>query len=188
MSKAQHPDFNLQFIKDNINQWSLAANNYHREAEKAYTRMRSYLTLYQFRLSEQEKCDIREMVSQHLDEIDQHDLVTDMDNYLDGFCFKIDKSVLPLLTPEKPKPTAVKIEIAPPNIQPMPAIQNRQFMQPPIAKPTIQPIPEQIIEPMQPALPEPTQEMLDSFIPITHVSDNAVDYSDLDFYTRQFYQ
>ena len=31
-----------------------------------------------------------------------------MDNYLDGFCFKLDKSILP-----KRQPTEVKIQIAP---------------------------------------------------------------------------
>ena len=179
MSKAQHPEFNLDFIKDSINQWSLAATNYHREAEKAYTRMRSYLTLYQFRLSEQEKCDIREMLSQHLDEIDQYDLVTDMDNYLAGFCFKLDKSVLPSLkTEQKPKPTAVNIKIASTQNQtksPEPPQSSKNFIQ--------QPIVNQNQEP----LPELENTILDTLIP-ANFHDNAVDYNDLDFYARQFYQ
>jgi len=179
MSNVQHLDFNLQFVKDNINQWSQAATIYHREAEKAYTRMRSYLTLYQFRLSEQEKCDIREMLSQHLDEIDQHDLVTDMDNYLDGFCFKLDKSVLPpLKTEQKPNTTAVNIKIAPPHNQ------NKPLVQPQTSSNFIQ---QPMVNKIQEPLPELENTLLDTFIP-ANFHDNAVDYNDLDYYTRQFYQ
>ena len=64
------------------------------------------MTLWQFRLNDDQKCDIRERLAQHLDEITDHDFVHDLDSYLEGFCFQLDKSVLPV------KPKEVKIDIA----------------------------------------------------------------------------
>ena len=48
------------------------------------------------------------MLSQDLDELEKVNLIEDMDNYLDGFCFKLDKTILP-----KRQPTEVKIQVAP---------------------------------------------------------------------------
>ena len=115
-TRKQLESFNLDFIKENMKQWVEASGKYEKEAEKAYNRMRSYLTLYQFRLTDEEKYNIREMLSQNLDDIDKADLVDEMDGYLEGFCFKLDKSVLP--QPEDSKPTSVKIKVAPEPPQP----------------------------------------------------------------------
>ena len=109
------------------------------------------------------------MLSQSLDEIEKIDLVEDMDNYLDGFCFKLDPSVLPKAT--KPKPTAVKIEIAPENVRNM--------------QPVKQAEPESQQQPQQHPLPDLDHQMLDTVIPATF-NDNAVDYTD--FYQLQFFQ
>lgn len=191
MSNSQQPDFNLEFIKDGINEWSLAATTYQREAEKAYTRIRSYLTLYQFRLSEQDKCDIREMLTEHLDEIDKNDLVADMDSYLDGFCFKLDKSVLSSFKLVKTPPTEVKIAIAQPETANIPntklttQTQTQEQLES-IRKPQKIRPDEPVDQHMQQYLSAPTQEMLDTYNPANNFS--AVDYDDLDFYTRQFFQ
>ena len=160
MSNEQHLDFNLQLVKDLMNEWSTAAAKYERDAEIAYSKLRSYLSLYQFRLQDDQKCNIREMLSQSLDELEKQNFIDDMDNYLDGFCFKLDKSVLPKLG--RPKPTAVKIKIAPEVTQPMPPVQ------------------------LQP-LPDPDQQTLDTFAPV-NFTENAIDYNDLDFYQMQFFQ
>ena len=107
-SSKQLQDFDLQFVQESMREWSNLAQVYEREAEKVYTKLRSYLTFHQFRLDDQQKCEIREMLSQDLDELEKVNLIEDMDNYLDGFCFKLDKSILP-----KRQPTEVKIQIAP---------------------------------------------------------------------------
>lgn len=182
MSTAQHPEFNLQFIKDNISEWSEAANKYHKDAEKAYGRIRSYLTLYQFRLSDQAKCDIREMLTQHLDELDKHDLITDMDNYLDGFCFKLDKSVLPAINTDK---VTINRQTCSPAYIPVQQSQNLNQQQ--ISDQDRQNLNQQMPEVTQ-CLPQHNQEMFDSYVPVDAFSDNAIDYNDLDFYARQFYQ
>ena len=168
MSNQAHQNFNLQFVKDVMNQWTAAAINYEREAEKSYSMLRSYLTLYQFRLDDNQKHDIREMLSQSLDEIEKMDMVEDMDNYLDGFCFKLDPSVLPTAT--KPKPKSVKIEIAPDNTVGM---QSAKYQPPPQHQPQQQP------------MPELDNEMLDTFVPV-NFTENAVDFTD--FYQMQFIQ
>ena len=107
-------NFKIDFVKHLMQQWTESARVYEREAEKYYTKMRSYLTMYQFRLSDQDKCEIREMLSQSLDEIEKNNVIEDMDHYLDGFCFKIDKSVLPKCPPKE-----VKIAISPEPKQPL---------------------------------------------------------------------
>ena len=61
MSNQSHLNFDLQFVKDIMGQWSSAAIEYEKEAEKAYTKLRSYLSLHQFRLADNqntksEKC------------------------------------------------------------------------------------------------------------------------------------
>ena len=93
--RKQLEDFNQDFVTKTMKNWVHASMYYQREAEKSYSKLRSYLTMYQFRLSDKEKLDIREMLSGELDKIDNNDQVEDMDNYLDGFCFKMDTSILP---------------------------------------------------------------------------------------------
>ena len=92
-----------------MREWSKLSSSYEEQSKKLYQKIRSYLTLYQFRLSEQQKCDIREMLSQELDEIESSsNIIEEMDAYLEGYCFEFDKSILP-----KKTPTSVKIQIAP---------------------------------------------------------------------------
>lgn len=172
----QLESFNLQFVKDAMNQWTTAATSYEREAEKAYTKMRSYLTLYQFRLSEEEKYNIRETLSQCLDEIDKMDLVDDMDNYLDGFCFKLDRSVIPNYKKIKPIPKAVQIEIAP---QPSSSTMHEQmYEQSTTHQPTT---PQPIGTNMQETIFSPANSPV-------NFNETAMDYNNLDFYTMQFFQ
>ena len=91
----QLADFDPEFVTRVMDEWRVAAENYHKHASNAYSRLRSYLTLYQFRLNEDKKCQIREKLSQMLDEIESNDeLVKDMDSYLAGFCFRLDKSIV----------------------------------------------------------------------------------------------
>ncbi len=109
----QLQDFDLHFVQETMREWSNLAQNYENEAQKIYTKLRSYLTFHQFRLNDQQKYEIRDMLSQELDELEKVNVIEDLDNYLDGFCFKLDKSILP-----KRQPTEVKIQIAP---EPKPA-------------------------------------------------------------------
>ena len=191
MSRQPNQNFNLQFVKDIMLQWTNAAVNYEREAEKAYTKLRSYLTLYQFRLDDNQKHDIREMLSQSLDDIEKMNLIEDMDNYLDGFCFKIDPSVLPAIS--KPKPTSVKIEIAPSqSIQEQQNERQKHQRHPQyLTQQSPQPLKKHNITETQTRQPqihdhnEPDQEMLDTFAPISF-NENAVDFTD--FYQLQFLQ
>ena len=44
------------------------------------------------------------MLSQKLDDIEKINLIDDMDNYLDGFCFKFDKSIMPVDSVTKKSP------------------------------------------------------------------------------------
>ena len=108
-NRKQLEKFNLQFVKETMQTWTDCSKIYERESYRVYSRLRSYLTLYQYRLSDKEKHDIREMLSQSLDDIDNINLIEDMDNYLDGFCFKFDKSIIipfePLAAEMKPKLT-----------------------------------------------------------------------------------
>ncbi len=163
-------NFKIDFVKHLMQQWTESAQVYEREAEKYYTKMRSYLTMYQFRLSDQDKCEIREMLSQSLDEIEKNNVIEDMDNYLDGFCFKIDKSVL-----SKCPPKEVKIAISPEPKQPL-------------VKPVTAPVP--ITYTFDSAPDETKFDTIDSnqtFVsesPFYEFSDNAFD---LDFYTQQFF-
>ena len=91
----QLDNFDSNFVKATVEEWRIAAEKYQREAAQAYKKLRSYLTLYQFRLDDAQKCDIREKISETLDEIENNDgFLKDMDSYLDGFCFALDKSVL----------------------------------------------------------------------------------------------
>ena len=108
-SNRQQLTFNPEFIFSEIKEWKNAAEKYDKAAGIHYKKIRSYLTLWQFRLSDQQKCDIREKLAQYLDEISENDHVQDLDSYLEGFCFQLDKSVLPN---QLPKPNEVKIEIA----------------------------------------------------------------------------
>ena len=176
MSNNKEFDFNLQFIKENMKMWTQAANVYHREAEQAYARMRSYLTLYQFRLSDQQKCDIRELLSQHLDNIEEHDLIRDMDNYLDGFCFKLDKSVLPNL---KPAPKSVKIEIA----QPATPTQSTLAQSNPSNQINNHQTTTSLYQPMG-TLPNIDYEIFENIAPLNETT--VKDFTDI--YAMQFYQ
>ena len=108
-TNRQQLTFNPEFIFSEIKEWKNAAEKYDQAAGIYYKKIRSYLTLWQFRLSDQQKCDIREKLAQYLDEISENDHVQDLDSYLEGFCFQLDKSVLPN---QLPKPKEVKIEIA----------------------------------------------------------------------------
>lgn len=108
-SNGQQLTFNPEFIFSEIKEWKNAAEKYDQAAGIYYKKIRSYLTLWQFRLSDQQKCDIREKLAQYLDEISENDHVQDLDSYLEGFCFQLDKSVLPN---QLSKPKEVKIEIA----------------------------------------------------------------------------
>ncbi len=105
--QRQHQNFDLNFVKETMAEWNKLSQHYNQQAEKVYIRLRSYLTLYQFRLDDQQKSDIREMLSQDLDAL-ENPLIEDFDNFLDGYCFKLDKTLLP-----KKQPTEVKIQIAP---------------------------------------------------------------------------
>ena len=93
-NRKQLEKFNLQFVTDTMQTWSDCSKTYEKESYRVYSRLRSYLTLYQYRLTDKEKHDIRDMLSQSLDDIDKINLIEDMDNYLDGFCFKFDKSII----------------------------------------------------------------------------------------------
>ena len=108
-SNRQQLTFNPEFIFSEIKEWKNAAEKYDQAAGIYYKKIRSYLTLWQFRLSDQQKCDIREKLAQYLDEISENDHVQDLDSYLEGFCFQLDKSVLPN---QLPKPKELKIKIA----------------------------------------------------------------------------
>ena len=130
-------------------------NMQEKSAERSYGLLRSYLTLFQFRLPDAEKHEIRDLLSHFLDELEEKGgFLEDMDSYLEGFFFRPDPSVL------KPKPTAVKIEIAQPISQTeMPTPQPTQPSTSSVERPhsSLQ-SPQYEIE----ALPEPTKEMLDS--------------------------
>ena len=99
-------NFDPNFIFSEMENWKVAAEKYDQAARQHYQKIRSYLTLYQFRLNDDIKCEMREKLAQALDEICSHDFVHDLDSYLEGFCFTLDKSVLPT------RPNEVKIEIA----------------------------------------------------------------------------
>ena len=86
--------FNPEFIFSTMKMWRKEFDKYEQSSMIHYKRIRSYLTLWQFRLSEDTKCEIREKLAEHLDEITDHDYVQDLDSYLEGFCFQFDKSVL----------------------------------------------------------------------------------------------
>ena len=96
-----------------MDEWKQEAEKYDLVAQKHYKKIRSYLTLFQFRLNDAEKCDLREKLAQNLDDLaGTNDFIQDLDSYLEGFCFKLDKSVLPN------QPKEVKIEIAQPEQTP----------------------------------------------------------------------
>jgi hypothetical protein len=161
-NKKQLERFNLQFVKDTMKSWSDSAAIYEHESFKSYSRLRSYLTLYQYRLSDHEKHDIRELLSQSLDEIDKTNLIDDMDSYLDGFCFKFDKSVIStdLLLPKR-----IKLE--------------------PTDELKIEPVHE--IEDNKPIeQKDVTNKSYEQ--PSDYYCDNATDSNDLDYYTLQFLQ
>ncbi len=161
MSK-QLEKFDTSFVKNAMRDWTNISAKYETEAGTVYKRIRSYLTLYQFRLTEQEKCDIREMLSQELDEIESSaNIVDEMDSFLEGYCFKFDKSVLP-----KPHPTEVKVEIAPETIQQKPSNSAQKYNPTPPST--------------QSTCSETTTDNLSD-------SDTNTD-TDFDFFTYQFFQ
>ena len=98
MSKRKLNSFNRSFITETIDSWVKLAKKYREDSEALYVRLRSYLTMYQYRLSDDEKCEIRENLSKKLDEIDNFDQIDNMDNFLDGFCFKLDSSIIPSMS------------------------------------------------------------------------------------------
>ena len=107
-TRKQLQQFDIDFVKSAMREWIQLSNEYEKNAGNIYKKLRSYLTLYQFRLNDSEKCDIREMLSQDLDEIEKVNIVEEMDSYLEGYCFQFDKSILP-----KRQPTEVKLQICP---------------------------------------------------------------------------
>ena len=112
-------NFDENFIFSEMENWKATAERYDHAARQHYKKIRSYLTLYQFRLSDGQKCEIREKLAQCLDEICSHDFVHDLDSYLEGFCFTLDKSVITT------QPKEVKIKIEPKETKPTsPASQN----------------------------------------------------------------
>ena len=100
-------NFDENFIFSEMENWKATAERYDHAARQHYKKIRSYLTFYQFRLSDGQKCEIREKLAQCLDEICSHDFVHDLDSYLEGFCFTLDKSVI------RTQPKEVKIQIQP---------------------------------------------------------------------------
>ena len=171
MSK-QLQDFNLNFVQETMREWSNAAQSYEHETQKIYTKLRSYLTFHQFRLNDQQKCEIREMLSQELDELEKVNFIEDMDNYLDGFCFKFDKSILP-----KRQPKEVKIQIAP---EPhLPQLQQKDLsIHAPIESDTfknrapVNPLNTPVNQSYKPDYPP----VYTNNSPLTPAFDNAVDY------------
>lgn len=169
-TSKQLENFNLQFVKDAMNQWTAAATIYETEAKRAYIKTRSYLTLYQFRLSDDQKYNIRELLSQHLDEIEKFDLVDDMDNYMNGFCFKLDQSVIPNYKETKPIPKHVQIKIASEPSQSV--VKDEIYEQSSTQQPITTNVQETILSPENSPL---------------NFNETAVDYNDLDYYTMQFF-
>lgn len=109
-SKKQQLNFNQDFIFLAIEEWKKAAEIYKNVSQIHYKKIRSYLSLWQFRLNESTKCDLREQLALHLDEITEHDFVHDLDTYLEGFCFQLDKSVFKTTIPtDRPKEVNIKI-------------------------------------------------------------------------------
>ena len=114
MSKRKQLEkFNPDFVSATMDHWVKTSLYYQREAENAYTKLRSYLTMYQFRLTDQQKHEIREKLSAELDKIDNNDQVDDLDSYLDGFCFKLDTSILATKTESQSAPTPEPMIIEP---------------------------------------------------------------------------
>ena len=107
-------NFDENFIFSEMENWKATAERYDHAARQHYKKIRSYLTFYQFRLSDGQKCEIREKLAQCLDEICSHDFVHDLDSYLEGFCFTLDKSVITT------QPKEVKIQIEPKETKPIP--------------------------------------------------------------------
>ena len=121
MSKRkQLEQFNPDFVWKTMDNWVKSSLYYQQEAENSYKKLRSYLTMYQFRLTDQQKQEIREKLSSQLDKIDNNDQIDDMDSYLDGFCFQLDTSFIPTtsntqsITSEQPSPPQMKQEIPSP--------------------------------------------------------------------------
>ena len=95
MSKLTQHKFNLQILKNYMEEWRKAAELYEKSAERSYGLLRSYLTLFQFRLPDAEKHEIRDLLSHFLDELEEKGgFLEDMDSYLEGFFFRPDPSVL----------------------------------------------------------------------------------------------
>ena len=159
--QRQHQNFDLNFVKETMCEWKKLSHLYGQQAEKVYIRLRSYLTLYQFRLSDQQKSDIREMLSQDLDAL-ENPLIEDFDNFLDGYCFKLDKTLLP-----KKQPAEVKIQIAPE--QKLPELKYEDLA-------THAPIKPTAFDTLDSAYSNPQP---------SPVNDNALD---LDYFEMMFYQ
>lgn len=159
----QLDNFDSNFVKATVEEWRIAAEKYQREAAQAYKKLRSYLTLYQFRLDDAQKCDIREKISETLDEIENNDgFLKDMDSYLDGFCFALDKSVLRFRTKNN---------------------DSAKHDSPLTNKPTIANVDQEIKEQSnsnQVSQPDNINEFINC--------DPTLDCTDLDYYTLQFFQ
>ena len=115
MSKRRQLEkFNPDLVFETMDNWVQASLYYQNEAEKSYSKLRSYLTMYQFRLTHEQKQEIRKKLSAQLDKIDNNDQVDD--SYLDGFCFQLDTSFIPTTTAtettttETSAPTQIKKE------------------------------------------------------------------------------
>lgn len=164
MSNRSHQDFNVQFIHEIMKSWKTAADTYEKVENDAYKKIRTYLTVYQFRLSNKEKCEIRETLSQFLDEIEKQNVIDEFDNYLDGFCFELDQNVIPS---KQVKPTSVKIKIA----------ENDSTKS--ISDPNLT-VAESVYEP-----PEYDDKHQTNIYP---AQEYTTDINEYDFYTMQFFQ
>jgi len=100
--------FDNDIVQSIISRWVSLATDYQKQSERQYAKLRSYLTVYQFRLSDSEKTQLRDMLSRKLDIIDNENYVENMDSFLDGFCFKLDSDIIPKLKKAKHSVTTDK--------------------------------------------------------------------------------
>ena len=178
MNKLEN--FNMSFVNTTLEDWRSSADKYRSESANLYKKLRSYLTFYQFCLSDDQKCEISEKVSQTLDEIENNlDVIEEMDSYMNGFRFRLDKSILPI---KKDLKNSVRIDqekgtnlptdqtTAYDKIQGEAGLANNSIM------------PNEAFESVQPL---PVSETIgNEFVNCA----STLDTTDLDYYTLQFFQ
>ena len=154
----QLENFDESFVHKTLEEWRSSSETYQKEAEKSYNRLRSYLTLYQFRIDDDQKCRVREKISQTLDEIESNqEYIRELDSYLSGYCFRLDKSILPC---KKSNIKPAKVE----DIQTAAPSSGNLLNQ----------------QPYQAPVQEYQTDLLNC--------DPTLDCTDLDYYTLQFFQ